>query len=199
MAITQTREPLNNSNWGVWKGSMKCMFSLCNVAEYVFGNIWRPNSAHDPIGARNWDFNDNYVAMLIYKNILTAQKVHVGQDNLAYEVWRNLESIHKITGHTTIITWIRTLFKCTAEKGDDVLEHLNNLKTIWEHINLLSTQDFMISDIFFKIIISSSLPPSWDAFTQAYVAETRRHTTCNPFKNMNLQEFIGVIKTEAEC
>ena len=50
---------------------MKCMFSLYNVAEYVFGNVWRPNSIHDPIGARNWDFNDNYVAMLIYENILT--------------------------------------------------------------------------------------------------------------------------------
>ena len=70
-AIMQTREPLNNSNWSIWKGSMKCMFSLYNVAEYVFGNVWRPNSIHDPIGARNWDFNDNYVAMLIYENILT--------------------------------------------------------------------------------------------------------------------------------
>ncbi len=57
----------------------------------------------------------------------------------------------------------------------------------------------MILDMFFKIIILSSLPPSWDTFTQAYVAETRHHTTCDPFKNMNLQEFIGVIKAEAEC
>ena len=81
--------------------------------------------------------------------------------------------IHEINGYTTIITWIRTLFKCTAEEGDDVLKHLNNLKMIWEHINLLSTQDFMILDLFFKIIILSSLPPSWDAFTQAYIAETR--------------------------
>ncbi len=37
--ITQTREPLNDLNWSVWKGSMKCMFSLCNVTEYVFGAI----------------------------------------------------------------------------------------------------------------------------------------------------------------
>ncbi len=98
--------------------------------------------------------------MLIYENILTAQKVHVGQNNTAYEVWRNLEVIHEITSHTTIITWIWTLFKCTAEEGNDILEHLNNLKMIWECINLLSAQDFMISDLFFKIIISSSLPPS---------------------------------------
>jgi len=103
-AITQTREPLNNSNWSVWKGSMKHMFSLCNVTEYIFGAIQRPNSAHDPLGAKNWDFNDSYVVMLIYKNISTVQKIHVGQDNMAYEVWRNLEVIHEITSHMTIIT-----------------------------------------------------------------------------------------------
>src|SRR6267154_2128910 len=92
-AITRTREPLNDSNWSIWKGSMKCMFSLCNVTEYVFGAIRRPHFAHDPIGAKNWDFNDLYAAMLIYENISTAQKIHMWQDNTAYEVWRNLEVI----------------------------------------------------------------------------------------------------------
>jgi hypothetical protein len=42
------------------------------------------------------------------------------------------------------------------------------------------------------------LPPSWDAYTQAYIAETRRHATRNPFKDMSSQEFIGVINAEAE-
>ncbi len=153
---------------------------------------------HDPEGANNWDFNDSYAAMLIYKNISVAQKVHTGQDNLAYEVWKNLEAMHKVMGHTTVITWICTLFKCTAEEGNDILQHLNNLKVNWEHINVLSLEDFKISDLFFKIIISSLLPPSWDNFTQAYIAKVRRHTTHNPFKNMSSQEFIGVIKAEVE-
>jgi len=42
------------------------------------------------------------------------------------------------------------------------------------------------------------LPPSWDAYTQAYIAETRRHATRNPFKDMSSQEFIGIINAEAE-
>ena len=136
--------------------------------------------------------------MLICKNISALQKVYVGQDNKSYEVWRNLEAIHEVTGNTTIITWIQMLFKCTADEGDNIKEHLNNLKMIWEWINLLSAEDFMISDMFFKIIISSSLPPSWDAYTQAYITETRRHATHNPFRNMSLQEFIGIITAEAE-
>jgi len=37
---------------------------------------------------------------------------------------------------------------------------LSRDNTIWEWINLLSTKDFMILDMFFKIIILSSLPLS---------------------------------------
>ena len=164
---------------------MKHIFSLCDLSEYVLGNVIHPDPAHDPVGAKNWDFNDSYAAMLICENISALQKVYAGQDNKSYEVWRNLEAIHKVTGNTTIITWIWTLFKCTADEGNNIKEHLNNLKMIWEWINLLSTKDFTISDMFFKIIISSSLPPSWDAYTQAYIAETRRHATCDPFRNMS--------------
>jgi hypothetical protein len=123
---------------------------------------------------------------------------HVGQDLTAYQMWSNLEAIHKVTEHTTIINYIHTLFKCNAEEGDDIVKHLNTLKTTWEHVNSLSVEEFRISDLFFKIIISSLLLPSWDNFTQAYIAEVHRYATCNPFKDMSSQEFIGVIKSEAE-
>ena len=129
--ITRTKE-LNDTNWNVWKGSMKRIFGLCDLSEYVLGNVVRPDPAHDPVGAKNWDFNDSYAAMLICENISVGQKIYAGQDNKSYEVWRNLEAIHEVTGNTTIITWIQTLFKCTAEEGDDIKEHLNNLKIIWE-------------------------------------------------------------------
>jgi hypothetical protein len=36
------------------------------------------------------------------------------------------------------------------------------------------------------------------AYTQAYIAETRHHTTCDPFRNMSSQEFISVITAKAK-
>jgi hypothetical protein len=57
----------------------------------------------------------------------------------------------------------------------------------------------MISDMFFKIIISSSLPLSWNAYTQAYIVKTRRHTTKDLFRNINSQEFISIITAKAKC
>jgi hypothetical protein len=114
-------------------------------------------------------------------------------------MWDNLEAIHEVTGHTTIINYIHLLFKCNTEEGDDILEHLSNLKVTFERIHALSNEEeFKISDLFFKVIITSSLPPSWDNFTQAYIAEVRRHATRNPFWMMTSQEFIGIIKSKAK-
>jgi len=62
------------------------MFKLCKVTGYVFGDIRWPNPTHNPAGTNNWDFNDSYAAMLIYKNISASQKVHTGQDNTTYKV-----------------------------------------------------------------------------------------------------------------
>ena len=54
------------------------MFKFCKVTSYIYGNITQPNPVHNPNGTNKWDFNNSYVAMLIYKNILAVQKVHVG-------------------------------------------------------------------------------------------------------------------------
>ena len=49
---TRTKE-LTDANWSTWKGSMKRIFGLCDLSEYVLGNIVRPDPAHDPVGAKN--------------------------------------------------------------------------------------------------------------------------------------------------
>ena len=76
--ITQMMDPLNDTNWNVWKGCMKCMFKLCKVLAYIFGDVERPDPTLDPISAENQGFNDSYAAILIYENILSSQKVYMG-------------------------------------------------------------------------------------------------------------------------
>jgi hypothetical protein len=64
--------------------------------------------------------------------VTASQKIYVGQDCSAYEMWNNLEAIHEVTGHTTIINYIHLLFKCNVEEGNDIIEHLSNLKVTFE-------------------------------------------------------------------
>jgi len=160
VTITQTLDPLNDTNWAVWKANMKHTFKLCGVSGYIYGDTKRPNPTHNPTGAENWDFNDTYGARIIFSNISASQKIHVSQDCPAHEMWDNLEAIYKVTGHTTIINYVHALFKCNVEDGDNILEHLLNLRVTFERIHALSAQEFKILDLFFKVIISSSLPPS---------------------------------------
>ena len=82
---TRTKE-LTDANWSTWKGSMKRIFGLCNLSDYVLSNVIHPDPMHDPVGAKNWDFNNSYMAMLICENISALQKVYAGQDNKFYKV-----------------------------------------------------------------------------------------------------------------
>ncbi len=86
VTITQTSDPLNDTNWAVWKADIKHMFKLCGVSGYIYRDTKRPDPMLDPVGAENWDFNDTFAARIIFLNISTSQKIHIGQDCPAHEM-----------------------------------------------------------------------------------------------------------------
>ena len=172
---------------------MKRILRLCGVEGYAEGTIKRPDSAPD---ADNWDYNDNYAQILIVNNVAQTEMIHVGQSVTAHAVWSNLEAVHESKGHQTITAIIRNLFRTTAEEDANISEHLNTLKTYWERINLIDDEDFRIPDVLFKGIISSSLPLSWDAFTEPYVGGQKGIEDKDPKKLMKSQQFIGILKEE---
>ena len=60
----------------------------------------------------------------------------------------------------------------------------------------MNEEDFKISDVLFKIIISSSLLLSWDTFTEVYMGGWKGITETDPKKLMKSQQFIGILKEE---
>ena len=164
--IVKMSEPLDENNWTVWKERMKRALRLCGIEDYAYGKIKRPD---DPIQANNWDYNDNYAQFVIINNITSTEMLNVGKCPTAYAIWQSLEAMHETKGHQTIIGIIRNLFRTIAEEDTNISEHLNALKSYWERLNMIDDDDFKISDKFFKVMISSSLPITWDTFTEAYV------------------------------
>jgi len=53
-----------------------------------------------------------------------------------------------------------------------------------------------MSKFLFKHIITSSLPESWDQFTDQFVASQLDFVDTNPRKHIDMQQFIGIIKQE---
>jgi hypothetical protein len=91
---------------------------------------------------------------------------------------------------------ICNLFHTIAEENTNINGHLNKLKSYWERIVQIGNPDFHISNPLFIVIISSSLPMSWDTFTEPYVGGRRALLGQDPRKLTGSQEFIGLLKEE---
>ena len=194
-SVLKLAEPLDEKNWSVWKERIKRAFRLCGVEGYANGTIKRPNNA-DIEQATNWDYNDNYAQFVIVNNVASSEMVHIGQCATAHEIWLNLEAVHESKGHQTAIAITRNLFRQVAEENTNIIEHLSTLKTYWERLNMVGDDDFKLTDLQFKVIISSSLPREWDQFTEPYVSGRKGEKDADLKKKMSSQQFIGILKEE---
>ena len=130
---------------------------------------------------------------IIITNVRVAQVTHITRCKTSHQMWKNLEDFHESKGHTTAITINQNLFHTIAEEGSNIPEHLTKMKEYFKCINMISNEDILITDCFFKVILISSLPPSWDTFTNPYlggVVKTDRK------KLMSSKELISILKEE---
>jgi hypothetical protein len=137
-----------------------------------------------------------YAQILIVSNITKGQMVHVARLNTASEIWTSLRAIHETKDYGSAIAIQRGLFELRAKEGSDIAEHLTQLKQQWERLNVLDSPSFHIPDLQFKTLIASSLPSSWDVFTEPYMGGRIDAIETDPKKLMSSQEFIGAIKEE---
>jgi Zinc knuckle len=62
---------------------------------------------------------------------------------------------------------------------------------------MLNNRNFNVPDMQFKTIIASSLPPSWDIFTDPYMgSQPGTRAEVDTRGSVQTQEFIGIIKEE---
>src|SRR5882757_2346199 len=57
-SITKMKEPLDDTNWVVWRELIRRIFHLCGVEAYVYSNSRRPDPDTDPEAFKIWDAND---------------------------------------------------------------------------------------------------------------------------------------------
>jgi len=183
-------------NYTDWCNLIKWLFITYKVEHYVDGTIPHPDSELYPTSADNWTQNDALTCSIITSNIVGTQRLHTNPCMTSHEMWQALKAVHETQGHETVINYIRVLFQCSVDEGTDIAKHLELMKGTWGHINALGSEHFRISDLFFKIIIASSLPPSWDQFTENYIGGDNTLPNLDPRKQMNSQQFIRAIVSE---
>jgi gag-polypeptide of LTR copia-type len=170
--------------WSTWSGRIKWYFKSHGVKGYVNGTITPPDPRLDSESANNWRTNNAHACSIIVTNIARLQLIHTNPCNTLHEMWEALRSVHEQHGHQTAINYIRILFKSSISEDGDIPQHLNMVKDTWEMVNILSGVHFKFSDQFFKLIIASSLPPLWDAFTDQYMGSETDIYSYDPKQNM---------------
>jgi hypothetical protein len=192
--ISKLQEPLDDENWATWRQSITRLLRLAGILGIVNGIIPKPGAESGDLDV--WNFNDEYAQILITQNIMRSQMIHVGRLQSSHDMWTALEDIHEAKGNLTAIGAQRILFKTRAEEGDNIEEHLTKLKGAWEYLGSLDAEDFTVTDVQFKAIVSSSLPSSWDPITDPYVGRRKGETVTDPKKKASSQEMMGAIKEE---
>src|SRR6267142_992881 len=126
--IIRLSEPLDDTNWSVWHDCMLDIFEIYGAEEYVTSNVTQLNKSLNPRAAHNWTFNNAFTKVIIMNNIASLQKVHVSRCKTACEMWQNLTAVHELKGHQTLVTFMGNLYRCNAEDGNNIVEHIAKLK-----------------------------------------------------------------------
>ena len=190
LTLTKLVDPLDRTNWNLWHVDMHHVLKVCRVLGYVKGKIPKP-SDDDPELLATWEHNDSYAQILISNNITHDQKIHL-DEGTSEEMWKSLESIHEVKGAQTAINLLQNFHGIHANDDMDIVEHLKKLKSYHVCINQACSKSFKVSEVEFKATIASSLPLSWDTYTEPYVGEYDK-TQPDYRKQMSSKAFIGDI------
>ena len=136
--------------------------------------------------------------MLIDTNIVPKEKMHISNCYMAHAMWTNLKSIHASTNRLMLTGYLCALVALSNQEGTNIVDHLYWLKYCWDQLQKFRDKNYCISETLFKGLIASSLPPSWDQFTDPYVAGQLDEEMMDPKKLITSQEFIGLICQEVE-
>lgn len=161
-AVVRLSEILDGGNWTVWRERITRILNMYGINKYINGTVERPK---DPRQVKKWDYNNNYGQLMIVNNISASEMLHTSHCENARAMWVSLEAVHESTGPQTVIAIARNLWHMEADETSDIDEHLGKCKKYWEEINRITDRSFCISDGWFKAILATSLPRSWDAFT----------------------------------
>ena len=137
---------------------IKRVFFNCDITGYVTDDIKCPNEVINPIGTHNWDKNNSCAQQIIIHNITSSQMNHIGSKSSAEKMFSAFLVTHNNTVHQTINHIQCLLYETKLLNTDDLLKHLDTLKSYHDCINRFPNTEFHISDTCFNAIILAFLP-----------------------------------------
>jgi len=173
---------------------MNYLIQMVDIKEYVDGTLPCPDPTRDPIGTKNWRYNDTCAQMCITNNVSNELNVHTEGCINAHKMYKTLKGMFETPSQQDYTEHLHIIFETRATEGSNILDHLTKLKQTWNKVHIFSEKCKLEDDALFKRIIASTLPRSWDEYTKPYVQGCVDETNKDPNKLVDIQSLIGMIK-----
>ena len=189
---TYRLEPLNTTNWMPWKRRMLAVLREQGLESYITkAGSTRPVAGSDgatTASVQEWEKKELKARTRLELAIGDSEMGHIVGADTAYDIWERLCSVKESKGRLGILSTRRALYRSQAQEGFDMVEHINNLRSLKAELALMSN---IVSDEDFVMIVISSLPESWDVFTTSYLGA---HSTSD--ETLKAVEFIPILLDE---
>ena len=159
------KDKLNEINWAIWSKRIIPILKVCQIQGYVYGTIKWPDPDANAQAATTWNSNEEYVKLVLLKNISNEQVQHIDEEQSVADVWKSLVSLHQATGFQTALMFMHKLFNMRVAENENIPAFLNKMKSIIDHINSMKSK-FKISDLTYAEVIAQSLNSSWDQWLE---------------------------------
>ena len=100
----------------------------------------------NPDGERNWDKNDTWAQQVIIHNVTSSQMNHVRSKSSAEAMYSALSVTHENKAHQMVNHIQCLLYKTKLNDANNLLKHLDILKSYRDHVNKFPNLEFHIVD-----------------------------------------------------
>ncbi|KAJ3521915.1 hypothetical protein NMY22_g12109 [Coprinellus aureogranulatus] len=169
-------EPLNATNWMPWKRRMEAVLREQDLHKYITEAGGKAEKARpsDKDAAAAWDKGESKARTRLELAIGDSEMAHIIGTKTALEIWERLCQVKEAKGRLGILATRRALYRSQAHEGADMVEHVNNLRSLQAELGLLGNE---VADEDFVMILIASLPESWDVFATSYLGSHSGETT----------------------
>lgn len=169
-------DKLDEHNWATWKYHIKDNMEMCNLWDIVTGEEQRPDSYYVE-EARQWTRRDK-IARILIKNLLNSKDyVQVQHIEHAAGIWKTLMGLHQSTGAQGKVDLIWKFWNLRCNEGESVREHIGSIRAAHAELAELG---IIIENYLLAIVLSKSLPPSYDIYVSTIFASIRDLDEADP-------------------
>ena len=151
-------DKLNGDNYHTWKFQMKMYLIGKDLWDIVEGTEVLADGVPD-VEQKKFKKRMNLALSYVCLSVCTSLQIYIRSSKTANEVWENLSNHYEEKTLSRKIFFRRKLYSTRMEKGTKMVDHVNTLKTIAEHLEAL---DDAVLDKDLVMILISSLPNEYN-------------------------------------